>query len=69
LRGFWLAKVMNRNTHAERVKAVNECIDLMIKHDLRNEVAKTFPLSEIAEALDYSESAERSGKVVLLPNA
>jgi len=68
LQGFWLAKRLNRMTHNDRVKLVKDCVDLMIKHDLSNEVGKTFSLTDVAEALDYAENPDRSGKVIFLPN-
>ncbi len=68
LTGFWLAKVFNRMTQNQRTEALDDCLSLMAKHKLQNEVDKTFSLNQISEAIERAESPERKGKVILLPN-
>lgn len=68
LEGFWLSKVLNRMSQKDRKALFDDCLDLMVQHGLRNEVGKTFPLEDISSAIEYSETPERRGKVLLLPN-
>lgn len=68
LRGFWLAKILNRMTQVQRVEAFAGCLDLMVGQGLRNQIDRTYSLDQIAEAIERAESAERRGKVMLLPN-
>ena len=68
LKGFWLSKILNRMSQKKRSDLFSDCLDLMVKHGLRNEVGKTFPLEDISAAIEYAEAPERRGKVLLLPN-
>ena len=68
LQGFWLSKLLFRMTQSDRNAAISETLQIMRQHGLENEVARTFPLHDIAAALDFAESSERRGKVMLFPN-
>ncbi|MEM7041257.1 MAG: zinc-dependent alcohol dehydrogenase family protein [Pseudomonadota bacterium] len=68
LQGFWLSKLLFRMTQSDRTAAISETLEIMRRHGLENGVARTFPLRDIATALDFAESAERRGKVMLYPN-
>jgi NADPH:quinone reductase-like Zn-dependent oxidoreductase len=68
LRGFWLSKLLNRMTLQERDITIGQTLEIVRKHGLENQIAKAFPLQEIGSALDFAESPERRGKVMLHPN-
>ncbi|MFV0383183.1 zinc-dependent alcohol dehydrogenase family protein [Paracoccus sp. (in: a-proteobacteria)] len=68
LRGFWLAKLLNRMSAAQRVEALRGCIELLLGHGLTNQIDRTYRLEQIADAIGRAESPDRHGKVVLLPN-
>lgn len=68
MRGFWLSKVLGRMPQTEREALFTECLEVMMKHGLRNEVGKTFRLDQVSEAIEFAEAADRRGKVILLPN-
>ena len=68
LQGFWLSKLLYRMTQKERDTALNETLTIVREHQLQNQIAKTFPLHQIASALDFAENPDRRGKVLLYPN-
>jgi NADPH:quinone reductase-like Zn-dependent oxidoreductase len=68
LQGFWLSKLLSRMSQKERSTAFAGALAVMARGDLTNQVARTFRLEEIGAALDFAESAERRGKVLLYPN-
>jgi NADPH:quinone reductase-like Zn-dependent oxidoreductase len=68
LQGFWLSKLLYRMTQNDRNAAFDETLAVVRKHKLQNQIARTFPLHQIANALDFAESPERNGKVLLYPN-
>lgn len=68
LQGFWLSKLLFRMTQNDRNAVLSDTLEIMRRHNLKNEISKSFQLHEIAAALDFAESQERRGKVMLYPN-
>lgn len=68
LQGFWLTQLLCRMTQKDRSKVLADTIEVMRQHNLANQIAETFELDDIAEALDFAENPERRGKVLLHPN-
>lgn len=68
LEGFWLSKILNRMSHQQRTELYDE-VTLMVKQGhVHGQIDSCFELAQISEALRRSESPERRGKVILLPN-
>ena len=63
MRGYSIFEIVS--VPALRTKAEKYIIDHLEKGDFKPRIAKTFPLSQIAEAHRYMESNEHIGKIVV----
>lgn len=68
LKGFWLTQRLSRMTHAQRDALLGEAVALLSAGVLRAEIAATYPLDAIAQALRHADEPGRQGRVFLLPN-
>ncbi|MFK7861069.1 MAG: zinc-dependent alcohol dehydrogenase family protein [Granulosicoccus sp.] len=66
--GFWLLKELKNLKLRERRGLLEETLQLMEKQNATNAVHARFPLEQISDAIEASEAAERTGKVLILPN-
>lgn len=68
LRGFWLLKTLGAMTVAERAQLFDQALGIIGKHKIEFSVYQRYPLEQIADAIEASETHARRGKVLLLPN-
>lgn len=68
LEGFWLLKHLSRIKQSERDSLFAELFDLVKASGAKSEVAGSFPLEQISDAIAASEAEGRLGKVILTPN-
>jgi NADPH:quinone reductase-like Zn-dependent oxidoreductase len=67
LRGFWLAKWFQNASQAEQMKVFGELVQLIASGKLHTRVAATYDVSEIKQAVAAAASAERDGKILIVP--
>ncbi|MCA9116170.1 MAG: zinc-dependent alcohol dehydrogenase family protein [Planctomycetaceae bacterium] len=65
IEGFWLSHYMESLGLLSRLKMVRRIAGLVGDGTLRAEVAQSFPLEQVQEAIAASEQSGRSGKVLL----
>lgn len=65
IEGFWLSHYMESLGLLSRLKMVRRIAGLVGDGTLRAEVAQSFPLDQVQEAIAASEQSGRSGKVLL----
>ena len=68
IRGFWLAKWFDTVKPNEKYQTFATVIDLISQGKLHTDIAGTFPLDDIHEAVKMAAQSGRVGKVLLLPN-
>ena len=68
IRGFWLAKWFDTVDPNEKYQTFSEVIGLISQGKLHADIAETFSLDEIHEAVTMAAQSGRLGKVILLPN-
>jgi mitochondrial enoyl-[acyl-carrier protein] reductase / trans-2-enoyl-CoA reductase len=66
LRGFWLSKMLNRLSYAQRTNLYTELSDMLCQKSLEMRVDSCFHISDIDAALRRAEANGRNGKVVVL---
>jgi NADPH:quinone reductase-like Zn-dependent oxidoreductase len=66
--GFWLSEWVRRQGVMNMLRLFRQIAGLMREGQLRTEVAATFDLGQIAEAVLAAETPGRSGKILLRPN-
>ncbi|MFK7996734.1 MAG: zinc-dependent alcohol dehydrogenase family protein [Granulosicoccus sp.] len=66
--GFWLLKELKSLKLRERRGLLEETMLLMEQRGVTNDVHARFPIEQISDAVEASESPERTGKVLILPN-
>jgi hypothetical protein len=65
---LWAGKSRNRSRYYAQLREdLRRVFALLDKGEITAQVARTFPLTEAAEALRYAESGNAAGKVVLIP--
>lgn len=65
---LWAGKARNPDRYRAEVRTdLGEVFDLLAKGEINAQIARTFPLSQTADAMSYAESGHAAGKVVLLP--
>jgi NADPH:quinone reductase-like Zn-dependent oxidoreductase len=69
LRGFWLAYWFSRATQLDQMTVFGELISLISDGTLKAEIETTYPLDKIKDALTHAMQPERTGKILLTPNA
>ena len=68
VRGFWLLPWILKASKEEQTKVYGDLTMAVAAGILHAPVEKQFSLDEIAEAVTYTMTGERSGKVLLAPN-
>jgi NADPH:quinone reductase-like Zn-dependent oxidoreductase len=68
LKGFWLTQRLSRMLLAQRDALIEEAVDLLARGVLKSQIAATYPLEAISQALRHAEAPGRQGKICLLPN-
>lgn len=68
LKGFWLTQRLSRMTQVQRNTLIAEAVGLLSLGVLHAEIAATYPLDAIGNALRHVDEPGRRGKVFLLPN-
>ena len=68
IRGFWLAKWFDTVDPNEKYQTFATVIGLISQGKLHSDIAGTFSLDEIHEAVTMAAQSNRVGKVLLLPN-
>lgn len=69
LRGFWLSKMLNRLSLAERDNLFGTLTEFYQQKKLNIAVDSCYSISEIAAALARAEQSHRNGKVLVLPQS
>lgn len=69
LKGFWLSKILNRMSQAERTDLFDTLSHLMTSGKLKIDVDGCFPIADIHQALRRAEARGRNGKVIVLANS
>jgi NADPH:quinone reductase-like Zn-dependent oxidoreductase len=69
LRGFWLAFWFRQSTPQRQRALFAELATLIATGELSTQVAATYRLEQIKDAITAAASGERGGKIVLTPNA
>lgn len=69
LRGFWLSQWFRTATAQRRGEVFGEIGKLIATGRLRAPVQATYTLDQIKQAVAAAAAGERSGKIILLPNA
>jgi Zinc-binding dehydrogenase len=65
---LWAGKSRNRSRYYAQLREdLRRVFALLDKGEITAQVARTFPLTEAAEALRYAESGNAAGKAVLIP--
>lgn len=65
LAGFWISRWYERATPAAITTMLEGCATLVRDGRLRQQVAVTYPLSQVAEAVAHARRSGRGGKVML----
>ena len=68
VKGFWLAQRLLHMPAAQCSALIMEAVDLLAQGVLHADIAGTFSLDDIGEAIGLAEAPGRRGKVCLLPN-
>ena len=68
LEGFWLLKLLAKLRVPQLHKLFADIFDLLEKTQAKSDIAGTFTLDQIADAIEASEASGRKGKVILTPN-
>lgn len=68
IRGFWLAKWFDTVRPNEKYQTFATVINLISQGKLHTDIAGTFSLDDIHEAVKMAAQSGRVGKVLLLPN-
>jgi len=68
LRGFWLRKVLSTKNLKERQAMFEDTFSIMEKKKVEFTVFDRYPIEQISTAIEASESEDRRGKVLILPN-
>ena len=68
IRGFWLAKWFDIVKPNEKYQTFATVISLISQGKLHTDIAETFSLDDIHEAVTMASKSGRVGKVLLLPN-
>ena len=68
LTGFWLVKVLGGRPRAEVAALFDELAGRVADGSLRVEVEATYPIEDIARALEHAGREGRGGKVLVTPN-
>lgn len=65
IKGFWLTDWMRRVDSQTRQNVARNVITLLVGGQIQLPVEKTYPLSELKQAIEHSERAGRRGKILL----
>lgn len=68
LTGFWLVQVLGGMPRAGIEALYGELVDRVADGSLRVEVEATYPIEEIARALEHAARGGRTGKILVTPN-
>lgn len=66
LQGFWLSKMLNRLSLAQRKTLFDALIERIMKKELHMEIDSRFPIHDIQSAIRQAEQGQRRGKVLVL---
>jgi len=69
LRGFWVSSWFKSASPEQRARLFGELTAAIANGTLSAKIQATYPLARIKDAVEAAASGERSGKVVVLPNA
>lgn len=69
LTGFWLARWFQHADPAVRARVFNEIASMIGAGSLRAEIAATYGIEEIQDAVRHAARGERNGKVLIVPHA
>ncbi len=68
LRGFWLSKWIQNASRTKQKAVFGEVATLIAQGKLHTNVAATYDISQIKEAVAAAHAGGRNGKIMLLPN-
>ena len=68
VRGFWLAKWFEMVEPQQKQQIFAQVISLVSQRKIHADIAATFPLDNIHEAVSMASQSGRIGKVLLLPS-
>ncbi len=68
LTGFWRAKALSGASPTEVAAFYDGLIDRIVDGSLRVEVAATYPIEDIRQALEHAGRESRGGKILVTPN-
>ena len=63
--GFWLSKMLNRLSLAERKSLFDSLSQMMVDGTLKIDVDSCYDISNIGEAIRHAEQNKRNGKVIV----
>ncbi len=66
VRGFWMSTWMQRASHEQRTRTMQQVFDMAMRGALPLSVEKVYPLSDWKTALAAAEKPGRRGKVLLM---
>ena len=69
LEGFWLAQWFRRHSPAEIARIYGELAGLLTEGTISVQIAATYPLSRVREALAHAARDARGGKILLVPES
>ncbi len=65
--GFWLSRILNKMSAADRNQQVLQLADWVSEGKLKGTIDSTFSIEQISDAIRRSEQSGREGKVLLRP--
>ncbi len=68
LTGFWLGRWFQTSSREARAAMFEEIARLVSSGELKANVAATYDVNEIREAVEHAASGERNGKIVIVPS-
>ena len=66
--GFWLSRVLNKMSAADRSQQISQLATWACDGKLRGVIDSIFPIEKIEDALRRAEQSGRNGKVLVTPN-
>ena len=69
LTGFWLARWFQHADLAEQARVFSEIASMIASGSLRAEIAATYGVEDIRDAVRHAARGERDGKVLIVPHA
>jgi NADPH:quinone reductase-like Zn-dependent oxidoreductase len=69
LQGFWLSRVLNKISAAERHEQISTLVGLLEQGLLHGAVDSLFAIDAITEAIRRAENEGRNGKVIVVPQS